>query len=61
MISGTFTMTISGVEVTLTVSTVSATLVQLAAWDQLWARLLAGVSAVPAASGTCTDTASGVG
>jgi len=50
MITGTCTITISGVEVALHVSIVSATLIQLVAWDQLWERLLAGVSVAPQSS-----------
>jgi hypothetical protein len=45
MISGTYTMTFSGIDVVLHVSTVSATIAQMALGDQLWGRLLAGVSA----------------
>ncbi len=49
MITGTYVLTISGVDVLVNVSTVSATLVQLAAWQALWTRLLSG-SAAPGGS-----------
>ncbi len=45
MISGTYTMTFSGVDVVLHVSTVSATIGQMALGDQLWRRLLGEVNA----------------
>jgi len=62
MITGTFSTTISGVEVMMTVSTVSATLIQLAAWNQLWGRLLAGLSASGmAVSGSPAPAATGDG
>jgi hypothetical protein len=63
MITGTYTMTVSGVDVVLHVSTVSATIAQMALGDQLWRRLLGGVyasggavssGAAPAATGDNT-------
>ncbi len=44
-----FVVTTSAVQ--LVVSYTSASVLQLAAWDQMWRRVLGGISAAPAASG----------
>jgi hypothetical protein len=68
MITGTYTMTVSGVNVVLHVSVVSATIAQMALGDQLWRRLLGGVNAsagavkgssAPAATVTTVQVGSG--
>jgi hypothetical protein len=53
MKTGTDTVTISGVDVLVVVSTISATSAQLLGWRRLWDKLLASGSAAPvtAASG----------
>jgi hypothetical protein len=45
-----YPVTISSMDALLVVSTVSGTILQLTAWDQLWGLLLAGVSATPQSS-----------
>ena len=52
MKTGTYTVTISGVDVLVVVSTISATSAQLLGWRRLSDKLLASDSAAPAASGT---------
>jgi hypothetical protein len=45
MLTGTYTTTVAGVEVLMHISTYSATVVQLNAWNALWSRLLGGSAA----------------
>jgi hypothetical protein len=58
MTTHAYTVVISGADVLLRVSTVSATSLQLQRWGELWRRLLSG-SAAAAASATRTETACG--
>jgi hypothetical protein len=51
MTTHAYMVVISSVDVLLRVSTVSATILQLQRWDELWRRLLSG-SAAPVAAGT---------
>jgi hypothetical protein len=52
MTMGTYTVTISGVDVLVMVSTISATSAQLLGWRRLFDRLLASDGPAPAASGS---------
>lgn len=65
MITGTYMLTVSGVDVVLQVSTVSATIALRALGDRLWGRLLGGANAAvngssaPAATVTTVQVVSG--